>query len=118
MHRHLKGSAAKYVGKGVVRGELYDLGDYPGAVPSEESRNIKGEVYEIGNLKDLSALDAIEEYDPDHPEKSLFVRRKAEVRLENGSNIPAWVYFLPRRPRKAALIQSGDYRQRRSELQK
>lgn len=117
MHRYLKRVSARYIGSGVVRGDLYDLGEYPGAVPAK-SNNVKGEVYELDDTKELALLDQIEEYNPGDPEKSLFVRRKADVKLENGKDIPAWVYFLPRRPRKGLLIASGDYRQRRLELQK
>ena len=36
------------VGQASVRGRLYDLGEYPGAVLSEKSRSvIRGEVFEL-----------------------------------------------------------------------
>lgn len=111
LHPYLRKSAVRYLGKGKIQGSLYDLGEYPGAVPSSSPhREIEGEVYELLDAKkQLEELDRIEEFHPDRPEDSLFVRRVSVVRLDKGRRFKAWVYFLARRPSKARPIHSGNY---------
>jgi pyruvate carboxylase len=110
-HSYLRRQSARFLDDGIISGRLYDLGEYPGAVPSKSPEDeIRGELYELRNPKaHLRILDEVEEFDPQHPEKSLFVRRPAEVRLTSGETVEAWVYFLPRKPRNARLIASGDF---------
>jgi len=112
LHYHLQKSSVKYLGEGHVEGTLYDLGAYPGAVPSASSSKIKGEVYELTDPKKLKELDEVEGYNPSNPKRSLFVRRRTNVKLVSGQTIPAWMYFLPRMPTKGDLIESGDYKKR------
>jgi len=109
-HEYLR-SSARFLGKGRIAGRLYDLGEFPGAIPSAlPGEEIKGELYELSDLgRQLKALDAYEEFDPIHPDKSLFVRQRVDVRLENGESLKAWTYFLPQEPAKARRIRSGDY---------
>ena len=116
LHRRLSKSSVRYIGKGWVGGRLYDLGEYPGAVRSTSGNaSIEGEVYELLDAKhQLEELDRVEEYNPQKPSKSLFVRKKAPVKLQDGTQTRAWVYFLPRRPQKARLIVAGDYAPSRS----
>ncbi|PYU32732.1 MAG: hypothetical protein DMG28_10375 [Acidobacteria bacterium] len=111
LHPLLRKLAERYVGRGKIQGHLYDLGRFPGAVPSSSPQNkITGEVYELSNPdKQLEELDRAEEYHREQPRNSLFVRRLSLVRLENGRRFKAWVYFLPRRPSKARPIHEGDY---------
>ena len=110
-HSYLHRQSARFLGDGTISGCLYDLGEYPGAMPSERlGEQIQGELYELHDPKaHLSVLDEVEEFDPEHPETSLFVRRPAAVRLKSGETVEAWVYFLPRKPRNARLIRSGDF---------
>ncbi|MFQ5778596.1 MAG: gamma-glutamylcyclotransferase [Terriglobia bacterium] len=115
LHAYLDKKVARYLGKGKICGRLYDLGQFPGAIPSQSPTDeIEGELYElIDASKQLSELDAVEEFDPDRPGKSLFVRQLAEVELETGQKLNAWVYFLPGKPTSGRLVQSGDYAQSR-----
>jgi len=57
----------------------------------------------------LEALDRYEEFDPLDPKKSLFVRKKAKVRLANGSSREGWIYVYNRQPGKAKVVRGGDY---------
>ena len=111
LHRHLKKMNAHYLGKGTVRAKLYDLGEYPGAVTSIlPTDRIKGELYELAEpLRQLKELDTLEEFDPLHPAKSLFVRRSVVVRLEDGDQSRAWIYLLNKKPVHARPIRRGDY---------
>ena len=111
LHSELKKVGARYLGKGQILGKLFDLGEYPGAVRLAGGKsNIEGELYELQNpAEQLAALDELEEFDPRSPNKSLFIRKKATVKLKDGGRVRAWVYFLPRKPRRGLMIVSGNY---------
>jgi gamma-glutamylcyclotransferase (GGCT)/AIG2-like uncharacterized protein YtfP len=57
----------------------------------------------------LEALDRYEEFDPSDLKRSLFVRKKAMVRLANGSRREGWIYVYNRHPGDAKLVRGGDY---------
>jgi gamma-glutamylcyclotransferase (GGCT)/AIG2-like uncharacterized protein YtfP len=99
------------VGSGSVRGRLYDLGEYPGAVVSRTSPSvIKGKVFELPEDQQvLSSIDTYEGFDPDHPRSSLFVRKRWPVTLADGSRMMCWIYTYNRNPADARLIASGSY---------
>ena len=111
LHPRLGKKSVRYLGKGKIRGRLYDLGEFPGALPSSSpDAEIEGEVYELlDGDKQLRELDVLEEFYPNRPDDSLFVRRLTDVRLHGGQHVKAWVYFLPKRPVKARTIAGGDY---------
>ena len=98
-----------YMGRGQIRGQLFDLGLYPAAVPGPEGQ-VWGEVYRTDAPEEvLRALDDIEGYRADDPDKSLYVRQLAEVSLPGGQTDRAWVYFYNAPLGQAQLIASGDY---------
>lgn len=98
-----------YRGRGSVRGSLFDLGIYPAAVPATEGV-IWGEVYEMADpAAVLTALDDIEGYRQDDPDKSLYARAVAQVTMPDGRGVEAWVYFYNAPLGKAPRIPSGDY---------
>ena len=100
-----------YTGRGSITAALFDLGLYPAAVPATEGR-VWGEVYEITDpAKVLNALDEIEGYRPDDPDRSLYVRAEVEVVLAEGAPARAWVYFYNAPLGQAPRIPSGDYLQ-------
>lgn len=102
-------SKLTYVGRGSIHAALFDLGLYPAAVPAPES-TVWGEVYAMADPDAvLAALDDIEGYSPDDPDKSLYTREQAEVRLPDGSSARAWVYFYNAPLGQAPAIPSGDY---------
>ena len=99
----------RYIGRGSIHGALFDLGLYPAAVPAPEGR-IWGEVYEMAEpVRVLAALDDIEGYRHDDPDRSLYTRSKADVALPDGSHAQAWVYFYNAPLGQALRIPSGDY---------
>lgn len=102
-------SKLAYVGRGSIPAALFDLGIYPAAVPSHEGR-VRGEVYEMSDAAAvLAALDEIEGYRVDDPDRSLYTRGQAEVTLPDGSTNRAWVYFYNAPLGQAPRILSGDY---------
>jgi pyruvate carboxylase len=115
LHSELAKLKARYLGRGRIGGDLFNLREYPGVLPAPSARRgVEGELYELSKPQEhLTVLDRIEEFNPERPSKSLFVRRRATVRMIDGSRVRAWVYFLPRRPARASVISSGDYAEAR-----
>ena len=101
---------AEFVGRGRIKGKLYDLGEYPGAITDSEHR-VRGEVYELRNPGEaVKLLDEYEEFFPLHPERSLFVRTVTPVVMDDGREMEAWAYFYNGQVDESKLIAGGDYR--------
>jgi len=101
----------EYLGRGSIRAALFDLGLYPAAIPSPEDR-VWGELYWMTEASAvLPVLDDIEGYNPDDPDRSLYVRREVEVTSADGSTGRAWVYFYNAPLGQAPRIPAGDYLQ-------
>lgn len=99
----------RYIGRGSIRGSLFDLGLYPAAVPAAEG-DVWGEVYEMAEPATvLAGLDEIEGYRHDDPDRSLYRRQQADASLPDGSIARAWVYFYNAPLGRAPRIESGDY---------
>ncbi len=111
-HRELERLGARYMGRGSIGGELFDLGLFPGArKPASQGTRVVGEVYRLPRpWEALPVLDRIEGFRADSPESSLFVRETAEVGLRGGQRVRAWVYWLNRWHGAMRRISSGDYR--------
>jgi gamma-glutamylcyclotransferase (GGCT)/AIG2-like uncharacterized protein YtfP len=98
-----------YIGRGAIRAALFDLGLYPAAVPAPEGM-VRGEVYAMTEAATvLRALDEIEGYRADDPDRSLYVRAEADVQLPDETHAIAWVYFYNAPLGRASRILSGDY---------
>lgn len=98
-----------YRGRGSIRAALFDLGIYPAAVPAPEGL-VWGEVYEMSDPEAvLTALDDIEGFRSDDPDKSLYARAVADVTMPDGRVEQAWVYFYNAPLGRAPRIGSGDY---------
>jgi pyruvate carboxylase len=99
----------RYVGRAAIQGAMFDLGLYPAVIPASDGR-IWGEVYEMTEPATvLAALDDIEGYRHDDPDRSLYTRSRTEVTLPDGGTAQAWVYFYNAPLGKAPRIASGDY---------
>lgn len=97
------------VGEGFVRGVLYDLGGYPGAVadPGAKTR-IAGTVMELpGDEEILARLDQYEGFDPKAPGTSEYIRERQIVELKTGGTVECWFYRYNREPRDAFQLESG-----------
>ena len=100
-----------YFGRGSIHATLFDLGLYPAAVPSPEGQ-VWGELYRMSDTAVvLAALDDIEGYSLDDPDRSLYIRDEVEVTLTDGATERAWVYFYNAPLGQAPRISSGDYLQ-------
>jgi gamma-glutamylcyclotransferase (GGCT)/AIG2-like uncharacterized protein YtfP len=62
----------------------------------------------------LPALDREEWYDPSDADRSLYVRRRVSVQLDDASAREAWVYVYNGPPGRGPSIPSGDWRAHRA----
>ena len=99
------------IARGFVRGILYDLGRYPGAVLDPRAQTqIHGVIYELPDDPALLAqLDEYEEFDPADPGQSLFRRILQPVTMANNGDLPCWTYVYNRDPADAPVIPGGEY---------
>jgi gamma-glutamylcyclotransferase (GGCT)/AIG2-like uncharacterized protein YtfP len=98
------------VGRGFVRGKLYDLGEYPGAILSRGGPMVVGQVFELPDDPGvLTRLDDYEGFDPSRPQGSLFVRKRCLVRLNNGHKLACWIYTYNRPLGAARPLAGGTY---------
>lgn len=104
---------ASRVGAARFRGRLFDLGGYPGAVPSQyASDRVVGELYRIDPGREaalFAELDRYEGCDPDDPSSAEYVRVHAAVEPEGGGSLEAWIYLYNRPTGRLERIVSGDY---------
>jgi len=98
------------VGSARVKGLLYDLGEYPAALPTDEDKYIIGEVYRIRNDDEFSyAIAQLDDYEGIHSEEgfSLYVRELVDVQLETGTT-RAWIYWYNSLVDGYPIVESGD----------
>ena len=90
----------------VIRGTLYDTGwGFPAFVPDGNGREVKAEVLTV-TAKVLKSMDGLEGY------PRFYRRDVVEAVLEDGNTVKAMVYVMNRLPERAAVIASGDWRNR------
>ena len=98
-------------GEAKVRGRLYDLGEYPGAVPVQDDAFIIGELYVIKDQKEFSwaiaQLDDYEGIDPEPGEPALYRREIADIYI-NDAIVPAWIYWYNGDVSGRPVVSSGD----------
>lgn len=79
--------------------EMYNMGTYPMLLPATDTTEtvaIQGAlIYPKPGFYQqvLRALDRLEGYNPQIPDKSWYTRHTIEVTLNNGNSIVAWVYL-------------------------
>ena len=108
---HLLKKGAKLVGRGHMRGRLYEINGYPGAVWSEAGdEQVIGELYQLLEADSLLAtLDDYEEAGENYPEPREYRRFRVTVELENKTKVGAWCYLYNRPTAGLKLIASGDW---------
>lgn len=110
MH-HFLARHADFVGEATYQGKLYKIGDYPGAVPSEDRSDlVLGEVYRLRDCDLLlGRLDRYEGCGPGFPAPTEYIRKIQPVRLHCDETIPAWVYLYNRPTDNLERVESGDF---------
>jgi gamma-glutamylcyclotransferase (GGCT)/AIG2-like uncharacterized protein YtfP len=100
------------VGHGKAKGILYDLGPYPAAVPGPEEHHIVGELYRILHEDEfeyaIAQLDDYEGVNASYDQISLYRRAITSVKLEDGSEHQAWIYWYTGDTIGKPVVESGD----------
>ena len=101
----------KCVGEGFIHGRLYDLGEYPGAVLSRQPADkVFGKIFELpADPELLDRLDAYEGFEPQQPNKSLFIRKRTSIQRPNRDTLTGWVYEYNGNVRSEREIKNGQY---------
>jgi gamma-glutamylcyclotransferase (GGCT)/AIG2-like uncharacterized protein YtfP len=96
-------------GKASFTGQLFDLGDYPGATYQPQATTyVYGEVWELNDFeKTITALDRYEGIHVCNPE---YVRQEVPVMLENEEIVLCWIYLFCKPIESFKIIPHGDYR--------
>lgn len=94
------------LGAAFVRGALYHLGDYPGAILHGDGL-IRGQLLKPLDDGVLPLLDAYELYCPDDPDGSEYIR---QVTLLVGCDARCWIYVYNCTVTDAPVISSGQWR--------
>lgn len=99
------------LGEAKVRGKLYDMGEYPAAVPCNEESFIIGELYVIKNESEFSwaigQLDDYEGVNVEAGESRLYRRESAEIFIKDNI-LPAWIYWYDGDIAGKPQMNSGD----------
>ena len=99
------------VGEAKVKGQLFDLGSYPGAKPTGENKFILGELYKISNENEfawaIGQLDDYEGVNVAFDEVQLYRREIAEVYIDDKTT-HAWMYWYNGIVNDKPVIESGD----------
>lgn len=83
---------------------MHDLGHFPGIVISEDTNEkVLVEWYRVGD-NTLAELDALEDYFPDAPETSIYLRQVTQSPFGD-----AWIYLYNQTLEQAPLVESGDW---------
>jgi gamma-glutamylcyclotransferase (GGCT)/AIG2-like uncharacterized protein YtfP len=100
-----------FVGDATVKGKLYNLGEYPAAIPVEEDVFIKGELYTAKNQQEFSwAIGQLDDYEGMNVEAGeipLYLRKVSAVYI-NDQVVDAWVYWYNGDITGKPVIESGD----------
>ncbi len=108
-HRLLADSA-EIVGRGWVRGRLYQGDDFPVLVADPKGAEVTGEVYRIFSPQSVFIrLDQYEGFDPASPDTSEFRRDLVPVTMSDGRALTAWAYLYQRPLFDLQPIPHGDY---------
>ena len=94
-----------------AKGVLYDMGDYPAAVPTTTDQFIIGELYRINNPDELAwAMAQLDDYEGLHTEagESTLYRREITTVFTETGNTTAWIYWFNGNTEGKPSIESGD----------
>jgi gamma-glutamylcyclotransferase (GGCT)/AIG2-like uncharacterized protein YtfP len=107
MHTHLA-NASRLAGRGWVRAKFYDLGGYPGMVPtSNPNDRVDGEVYELGETTSADLFRVLDEYEG--VGRAEYQRAMVDVNLDDGTSLRAWAYVLVDRMPRYPVIPTSSY---------
>lgn len=110
MH-HLIADDCEFFSEGVMRGKLYEVLGYPGAIESEDANDqVSGELYKMLDRKRvLARLDDYEECSAKFPVPHEYSRKPLSIAFTGGGSVVAWVYLYNRDVSRLRQIITGGY---------
>jgi gamma-glutamylcyclotransferase (GGCT)/AIG2-like uncharacterized protein YtfP len=85
------------LGDAVVKGKLYDMGEYPAAIATNEEKFISGELYAVNDPAEfawaIAQLDDYEGINVEEGERPLYKREAINAYI-NGVGSVAWIYWF------------------------
>ena len=108
---HVLANHCEYFSDGVMRGTLYEVCGYPGAIESDDANDkVFGELYKMLDRKQVIAqLDEYEECSDRFPKPHEYCRKALSIELSGGGSVVAWVYLYNHDVSKLTQLISGDY---------
>lgn len=103
-----------FVGGATLAARLYDLGDYPGLLLSDDAADVvHGEVVELADpAASFTWLDPYESIVAGDEAASEYRRVVVMVRMETGRTLDAWTYVYNRDLSGLTPVAGGRWRQR------
>ena len=102
-------------GSATVRGELFDMGNYPALTLGGESI-VRGELLIVPSPAAWMRLDLYEGFQHTHPERSVFRREQCIAKRAGGEEVSCWTYVYNRELCNASRIASGCWRKHLGQL--
>jgi gamma-glutamylcyclotransferase (GGCT)/AIG2-like uncharacterized protein YtfP len=99
------------LGEAVVKGKLYDMGEFPVARPTPDEKFISGELYEINDPREFSwAIGQLDDYEGLNAEEGETppYKREEVIAFQHGQPVTAWIYWFNGSVEGKAVIESGD----------
>jgi gamma-glutamylcyclotransferase (GGCT)/AIG2-like uncharacterized protein YtfP len=100
----------KFISTGKIKGVLYDIGEYPGALTDSNERiYIYGNIFRMDDTEAI--LKVIDDYEGigelyDHPQE--YIREQVDILTDNGS-MSCWMYIYNLPVNTYSQIPAGDY---------
>jgi gamma-glutamylcyclotransferase (GGCT)/AIG2-like uncharacterized protein YtfP len=109
------------VGPAKVKGKLFDMGEYPAAIPVNEDAWIAGELYQLNNKDEFAwAICQLDDYEgifPEVGETPLYRREPVNVVI-NDKEALAWIYWYNQEITDKPVISSGSVLQYRDQQER
>ena len=98
------------VGVGKLKGLLFDLGQYPGAIETvDDDHWVFGKIFKLEDFENvIKILDDYEGFGYDQPQPNLFIRKLVQV-YQHDKALLCWVYLYNLRLKGYERIESGIY---------
>ncbi len=118
LRSHFRSPAYEYIaryfdliGEATVQGKIFDMGEYPAAIPVSDGSVIVGELYIIKNEREFAwAICQLDDYEGVHVEaheSPLYRREITQVDMKD-SSVSAWIYWFNGDVTGKPLVASGD----------
>lgn len=102
---------ATFIGTAIFQGKMFRIRYYPAVIPSYDPQDfIHGELFKLHDPSFiLPKLDAYEDYYPESPDSSLFIRTTKRTINSAGIHQNCWIYLYNRSTHNLQQITSGHF---------